>query len=148
MIPIDAASKTLNPSIIASPIVRNIPIWAVSPNKKTLGLEIRGAKSHIAPTAININNGNISVEIPSLNNIESPPSTNSVPIIWSIAEERGRFAKMVPNPIGSRRHGSKFFFIARYIKSIPIKIISMLSQVTALIILTIRSKKLHLPTFE
>ena len=108
-------------------MVRKIPACAVSPKRKTFGFASNGVKSHMAPTAMSISSGNISVAMPRSKNICRAPCTTLPPsITWSSAEESGRLTSIVPKPIGSSRLGSKFFLTAMYIRKPPTHIITKL----------------------
>ena len=56
---IAAAALSLNPSPIAPKYAAKIPNCAAAPNKKLLGLAIKGPKSVIAPTPMKIREGRI-----------------------------------------------------------------------------------------
>ncbi len=57
IIPMEAASKMLNPNRILPIKVANIPNWAAAPNKIRRGLAIKVEKSVIAPIPKKIREG-------------------------------------------------------------------------------------------
>ena len=131
MMPMEAASWRLKPKSSASPRVRKIPTWAVRPKRKTLGLESRGVKSHMAPTAMKMSRGKSSVWMPAWKSRVSAPSVSLPPAIWSRAEVKGMFTRMVPKPMGRSRFGSNSLTMARYISAAPTPIMMSCLYVNA-----------------
>ena len=103
MMPMDAASCTLNPRSIAPANATNTPIWAAAPRSMVFGFAIRGPKSVIAPTPMKIRGGKISYLIPNPMAIMTPISSSN-PVF-------GKLAMMQPNAIGSSSKGSYSFAI-------------------------------------
>ena len=113
MMPMDAASFRSKPKRRARPMVRKIPAWAVIPKIKVTGFWNRGVKSIMAPMAMNISRGNISLAMPASKRMLRAPCWRWSPAICVRADENGMFTSSVPNPMGSSRDGSYSFAMAR-----------------------------------
>ena len=112
IIPIDAASGPVNPSLTATIKATYIPNCAAEPSKSEIGFAISGPKSVIAPTPMKIRHGN-KFDLTPLYIIASTPD-DCHGSATSIKPVRGKFLKSIPNAIGSSNRGSNSFFIARY----------------------------------
>ncbi len=87
MTPIAAASFRLKPNRVAAIMVKKMPNWAAAPNSSSMGLRNRGLKSIMAPMAMKISSGKISVRMPARKNRESAPTIVWPPSTWSRTEE-------------------------------------------------------------
>ena len=105
--------------------VKKMPNCAAAPKSMSFGFESSGPKSIIAPMPMNRISGNSSFAMPASNSVSSGPRWVIPPITVSRAASAfGIFTSIVPKPSGRRSVGSISFFIARKMRSAPIRIIT------------------------